>query len=241
MFIGVMEGAALFILIGFALACAAIARACFSPRPDGTATRTALLWSAAFVAQVLGAIMVRDAIGAAAPLTWSVTVLVAAGAGTLVLGRLWRERAMEREAMRMRLLVLQPDRDRLRDEELGRAPAHDGERSGGVEASGPAYDECGLTARCAWAARVFDLTRREEDVLVLLATGRTASEVASELVVSPNTVKTHIRNLYRKLGINRRGDLAERLGLERQDGPPLAGSGAVGDKNEKISLAMLRG
>ena len=201
MFIGVMEGAALFILIGFALACAAIARACFSQRPDGTATRTALLWSAAFVAQVLGAIMVRDAIGAAAPLTWSATVLVAAGAGTLVLGRLWRERAMEREAMRMRLLVLQPDRDRLRDEELGCAPAHDGERSGGVEASGPAYDECGLT----------------------------------------NTVKTHIRNLYRKLGINRRGDLAERLGLERQDGPPLAGSGAVGDKNEKISLAMLPG
>ena len=42
MFIGVMEGAALFILIGFALACAAIARACFSQRPDGTATRTAL-------------------------------------------------------------------------------------------------------------------------------------------------------------------------------------------------------
>lgn len=157
MFIGVMEGAALFILIGFALACAAIARACFSQRPDGTATRTALLWSAAFVAQVLGAIMVRDAIGAAAPLTWSATVLVAAGAGTLVLGRLWRERAMEREAMRMRLLVLQPDRDRLRDEELGCAPAHDGERSGGVEASGPAYDECGLTARCAWAARVLSL------------------------------------------------------------------------------------
>ncbi|MCI9673479.1 LuxR family transcriptional regulator [Adlercreutzia muris] len=157
--------------------------------------------------------MVRDAIGAAAPLAWSATVLVAAGAGTLVLGRLWRERAMEREAMRMRLLVLQPDRDRLRDEELGCAPTHDGKRSGGVEASGPAYDECGLTARCAWAARAFDLTRREEDVLMLLASGRTASEVAGELVVSSNTVKTHIRNLYRKLGINRRGDLAERLGL----------------------------
>lgn len=213
MFIGVMEGVALFILIGFALACAAIARACFSPRPDGTATRTALLWSAAFVAQVLGAIMVRDAIGAAAPLAWSATVLVAAGAGTLVLGRLWRERAMEREAMRMRLLVLQPDRDRLRDEELGCAPTHDGKRSGGVEASGPASDERELAARCAWAARAFDLTRREEDVLMLLASGRTASEVAGELVVSSNTVKTHIRNLYRKLGINRRGDLAERLGL----------------------------
>ncbi len=206
MFIGVMEGAALFILTGFALACAAIARACFSQRPDGTATRTALLWSAAFVVQVLGAVMARDAIGGASPLAWSAAALVAAGVAS-------RERAMEREAMRMRLLAPQPDQDWPCDEVSSCISASGAERSGGVEASGPASDECELAARCAWAARAFDLTRREEDVLMLLASGRTASEVAGELVVSSNTVKTHIRNLYRKLGINRRGDLAERLGL----------------------------
>ena len=213
MFIGVMEGAALFILTGFALACAAIARACFSQRPDGTATRTALLWSAAFVVPVLGAVMARDAIGGASPLAWSAAALVAAGVASLVLGRLWRERAMEREAMRMRLLAPQPDQDWPCDEVSSCISASGAERSGGVEANGPASDECELAARCAWAARAFDLTRREEDVLMLLASGRTASEVAGELVVSSNTVKTHIRNLYRKLGINRRGDLAERLGL----------------------------
>ena len=65
-----------------------------------------------------------------------------------------------------------------------------------------------IEALCAKAAR---LTRREEDVLRLLVEGRTAPQIAEELVVSPNTVKTHVRNLYRKLGINRRADLACRL------------------------------
>ena len=66
-----------------------------------------------------------------------------------------------------------------------------------------------IEALCAKAARTYDLTRREEDVL--LVAGRTAPQIAEELVVSPNTVKTHVRNLYRKLGINRRADLACRL------------------------------
>lgn len=68
-----------------------------------------------------------------------------------------------------------------------------------------------IEALCAKAARTYDLTRREEDVLRLLVEGRTAPQIAEELVVSPNTVKTHVRNLYRKLGINRRADLACRL------------------------------
>ena len=63
-----------------------------------------------------------------------------------------------------------------------------------------------IEALCAKAART------EEDVLRLLVEGRTAPQIAEELVVSPNTVKTHVRNLYRKLGINRRADLACRLG-----------------------------
>lgn len=75
-----------------------------------------------------------------------------------------------------------------------------------------APQEPDVEALCAKAARTYDLTRREEDVLRLLVEGRTASQIAEELVVSPNTVKTHVRNLYRKLGINRRADLACRLG-----------------------------
>lgn len=214
MFIGAMECAVLLILAGFALACVAIARACFSACPDGTAVRMALLWSGAFVAQVLGSVMARDVIGTAAALCWSAAVPVAVGAVSIALGRLWRERAMEREAMRMKLLVSQREAGSAEDNGLNRiSPVIDALQYGDAEACKARGDDCDLVARCAQAARDFDLTRREEDVLVLLAAGRTAAEVACELVVSPNTVKTHVRNLYRKLGINRRGDLAERLGL----------------------------
>lgn len=213
MFIGAMECAALLVLAGFALACAAIARACFSARPDGTAARRALLWGAAFVVQVLGAVMARDAIGGAAALGWSAIVPVGAGAASFLWGRHWCERAMEREAMQMRLLAAQQDRGRAEGDGLKSASADDAGRLRSSETPEPARSADDLAARCAQVARAFDLTRREEDVLVLLATGRTAAEVAQELVVSSNTVKTHIRNLYRKLGINRRGDLAERLGL----------------------------
>lgn len=44
----------------------------------------------------------------------------------------------------------------------------------------------------------------------------TAPEIAGELSVSPNTVRTHVKNLYAKLGTNRRAGAVERaraLGL----------------------------
>jgi LuxR family maltose regulon positive regulatory protein len=45
-----------------------------------------------------------------------------------------------------------------------------------------------------------ELTAREAAVLTLLPTGLSAREIGQELGVSRNTVKTHSRNLYRKLG-----------------------------------------
>jgi DNA-binding CsgD family transcriptional regulator len=45
------------------------------------------------------------------------------------------------------------------------------------------------------------LTARETDVLLLLARGRTYVQVADELGVSLNTVASHVKNLYRKLGV----------------------------------------
>jgi DNA-binding NarL/FixJ family response regulator len=49
------------------------------------------------------------------------------------------------------------------------------------------------------------LTRREREVLGLLARGRKTAEVARELVLSPMTVDTHVRNAMRKLGARTRG------------------------------------
>lgn len=57
------------------------------------------------------------------------------------------------------------------------------------------------------AASSFDLTEREREVLVLLALGKSRRAVAAELFVSEDTVKTHTRNLYRKLGVHSRDDL----------------------------------
>ncbi|MDJ0349573.1 LuxR C-terminal-related transcriptional regulator [Cryobacterium sp. PH29-G1] len=45
------------------------------------------------------------------------------------------------------------------------------------------------------------LSRRELDVLRLLATDLTGPAIARELVVSLNTIRTHIKNIYAKLGV----------------------------------------
>ena len=45
------------------------------------------------------------------------------------------------------------------------------------------------------------LTDRELDVLRLVAEGLSRSEIADQLVLSLNTIKTHVRNIYGKLGV----------------------------------------
>jgi LuxR family transcriptional regulator, maltose regulon positive regulatory protein len=54
------------------------------------------------------------------------------------------------------------------------------------------------------------LSERERAVLRYLPTLMSNSEIASELYVSVNTVKTHLRSIYRKLGAARRRDAVER-------------------------------
>ncbi len=53
------------------------------------------------------------------------------------------------------------------------------------------------------------LSDREIRVLRYLPTHLSTPEIASELSVSPNTVKTHMRNLYAKLGAHRRTEAVE--------------------------------
>ena len=52
------------------------------------------------------------------------------------------------------------------------------------------------------------LTSREYDVLRLLAVGLSNAEIADRLIISTATVKTHTRNIYRKLGVSNRTQAA---------------------------------
>ena len=54
------------------------------------------------------------------------------------------------------------------------------------------------------------LTARERVVLQYLPTILTASEIAADLFVSVNTVKTQQRSIYRKLGVSNRRDAVDR-------------------------------
>jgi DNA-binding NarL/FixJ family response regulator len=48
------------------------------------------------------------------------------------------------------------------------------------------------------------LTAREAQVLSLIAAGRTNTQIADALVISPSTVKTHINNIFAKTGLSDR-------------------------------------
>ncbi len=67
------------------------------------------------------------------------------------------------------------------------------------------------TGRLAAPEQLDDpLSERELEVLNLLATGRTNSEVAGDLFVSVGTVKSHTGNIYRKLGAKNRAEALAR-------------------------------
>lgn len=74
------------------------------------------------------------------------------------------------------------------------------------------------------------LTPREADVLELLQEGRTNAEIAHRLSVGVETVRTHARNIYRKLGVSSRRDLAR-----------LSRPAAQGEKSEGAAMRARAG
>ena len=54
----------------------------------------------------------------------------------------------------------------------------------------------------------FGLTRREVEILHLVAQGKTNKEIAADLYISPLTVRTHLEHVYQKLGVGSRTEAA---------------------------------
>ena len=75
------------------------------------------------------------------------------------------------------------------------------------------------------------LTRREREILGLLAEGMSGAQIADKLVLSPETVRTHVRNAMAKLGASTRSQ-AVALALQREEiagGPAEAEAAAAAD------------
>jgi DNA-binding CsgD family transcriptional regulator len=89
------------------------------------------------------------------------------------------------------------------------------ERTAGASASDTPPSEVNSAIKVA-------LTARELEVLALMAAGSTNAEVASRLVISQSTVKSHVKHILRKLGAANRVEAASRYLLALRSGtvPP---------------------
>ncbi|MFO7611525.1 MAG: helix-turn-helix transcriptional regulator [Clostridia bacterium] len=65
----------------------------------------------------------------------------------------------------------------------------------------------------------YSISDREVDIIESLVLGKTNKEIAAELFISINTVKTHIKNIYRKLGVKNRVQLMHKIKLTDADTP----------------------
>lgn len=77
----------------------------------------------------------------------------------------------------------------------------------GLPLSNAPEQDAATDRACDILARRHKLTGREREVLGLLARHYNAPYIAKKLVLSPSTVKTHMRNLYAKLEVHSQSDL----------------------------------
>ncbi|HBT95904.1 MAG TPA: helix-turn-helix transcriptional regulator [Coriobacteriia bacterium] len=91
-----------------------------------------------------------------------------------------------------------------------------GEAGAGAEgttqrAAGAESDDFGsrLDANCEAVAVAYGLTRREKEVLVLLAHGRTLNIITRDLTIATGTARSHMEKIYRKLGVHKQQELID--------------------------------
>ena len=143
---------------------------------------------------------------------WLVDARLSYGAGDGVQGRRSLERALRLGKPERLRLAFAMERAWIhpvlrRDPELARA-YHDLLEPGqmttsGIPARRPGTDQ-------AAPIIVEPLSEREREVLRLLSTMLSTAEIGTEMYISVNTVKTHLRSIYRKLSAARRGEAVRR-------------------------------
>jgi DNA-binding CsgD family transcriptional regulator len=82
------------------------------------------------------------------------------------------------------------------------------------ELAAAGYNRQAPTAQSPWA----ELTAAETRVAGVILEGATYDEAASALFVSPRTIESHLRQIYRKLGVRSRSELTRRLALSGGSG-----------------------
>ncbi len=59
------------------------------------------------------------------------------------------------------------------------------------------------------------LTKRETEILQLIAEGKTYTQISEDLFISKETAKTHIKNIYSKLQVNSKSEAIAKANLEK--------------------------
>jgi DNA-binding CsgD family transcriptional regulator len=57
----------------------------------------------------------------------------------------------------------------------------------------------------------YGITDREREIILKVVEGKSNADIAGELFISLATVKTHLHNIYRKIGVDSRYDLLARV------------------------------
>ena len=83
-----------------------------------------------------------------------------------------------------------------------------------------------LLDRTQWSylSRRYDLTPREVQIAELVCQGLRHGSIAGQLSIQPGTVKTHIRNIYRKVKVKNKMNMLLRFVSEARGTPDSLGS-----------------
>lgn len=65
----------------------------------------------------------------------------------------------------------------------------------------------GRTFIAAELAKEHGLTEREREILDMLITGRDVPAIAEKLLISKNTVRTHVKRIYQKMNVNSKQEI----------------------------------